>query len=102
MAGMARHPTKEGHMASTTETETQPAKAKKEPTPAMSAERAAWVAANARPKDAPCLCGCGATTKTRFFPGHDALLKRDLTATKERGTKAAKRDAEAALATFGW
>ena len=73
----------------------------------MSDAVAKWVAENARPAEAPCLCGCGGTTKGRFVPGHDALLKETLRATLgERGGKggsaAAKRSARKALATFGW
>jgi hypothetical protein len=87
-----------------TDTATKPKAEKKakEQTAPMSAERAAWVAANARPKNAPCLCGCGGLTKTRFVPGHDALLKRDLVATEERGDKKAKAATKAARETFGW
>lgn len=69
---------------------------------ALDSERAAWVAANARPAVSPCLCGCGGETKGRFVPGHDALLKRSLSATLEVGDDTAKAQAKAALATFGW
>lgn len=69
---------------------------------ALPADRAAWIAANARPAIASCLCGCGETTKGRFFPGHDATLKETLKVTVESGDKASKASATAALATFGW
>lgn len=65
-------------------------------------DRLAWVAANARPAKTNCLCGCGKETKTRFFPGHDALLKRDLAATTAHGTEEAKAEARIALEKFGW
>lgn len=58
-------------------------------------EQAAWVAAHARPAVSLCLCGCGQTTKGRFFPGHDAILKARLARTDSD-------DARKALATFGW
>jgi hypothetical protein len=61
-------------------------------------DRAAWVAANARPAIAPCLCGCGGTTKGRFMPGHDATLKEQLKAGAAAGDAASTQ----ALATFGW
>lgn len=64
----------------------------------LEAERAAWVAANARPAVSTCLCGCGGTTKGRFVPGHDATLKEALKAGVMQGCEASK----AALATFGW
>lgn len=63
--------------------------------PALDAARASWVAENARPAVAPCLCGCGGTTKGRFVPGHDATLKETLKATDSDV-------ARQALATFGW
>lgn len=65
-------------------------------------DRAAWIAKHARPAVAPCLCGCGGTTKGRFAPGHDATLKAQLTETAANGTDAAKEAATAALVTFGW
>jgi len=65
-------------------------------------DRLAFVAANARPAKAACLCGCGNETKTRFFPGHDATLKRDLAATVAHGTEEAQAEAKIALAKFGW
>ncbi len=68
---------------------------------ALNPEVAKWVADHARPAKSACLCGCGATTKSRFVPGHDALLKERLGATVVAGGPAAK-SAEAALATFGW
>lgn len=92
----------------TTTPETTPApapapapKAKKEKKPRfvpLPADRAAWVAANARPAVSRCLCGCGGETKGRFVPGHDATLKEALKA----GVEAGCEDSKAALATFGW
>lgn len=55
-------------------------------------ERVAWIRKNARPAVAPCLCGCGGTTKGRFMPGHDATLKATLEAHGDKTT----------LAAFGW
>lgn len=79
--------------------ETAPVEEKKNKTkkawPAMDDARTEWVLRNARPAIAPCLCGCGGTTKGRFVPGHDATLKETLKATD---TDAA-RDA---LVAFGW
>lgn len=57
---------------------------------------------NARPALAPCLCGCGNTTKGRFFPGHDATLKSALTTTVKSGSPAAKVRAARVLVAFGW
>lgn len=71
-----------------------PAKPKTEPVK-LTAAQLAWLAKNARPAVAPCLCGCGATTKGRFAPGHDAKLHSALKNTP--GTKAA-----AVKAAFGW
>lgn len=64
----------------------------------LDTDRAAWVAANARPAVSTCLCGCGGSTKGRFVPGHDATLKESLKA----GATAGCADSIAALATFGW
>lgn len=83
------------------ETEAVEKKATKKTWEALPADRAAWVAAHARPAIASCLCGCGETTKGRFFPGHDATLKETLKATAAAGGEAGI-SAEAALATFGW
>lgn len=71
-------------------------------THAIEGDTLQWIADNARPAVTPCLCGCGETTKGRFFPGHDALLKRTLTATIETGDEAAVTLATQAMATFGW
>lgn len=60
------------------------------------------IAAIARPKLAPCMCGCGNATKGRFFPGHDATLKAALHVTVAVGTPAARKHAEIALERFGW
>lgn len=51
-----------------------------------------------------CLCGCGAETKSRFRPGHDAKLKSRLinTALDESAPKRDRTKAEAQLATLGW
>ena len=81
-----------------------PTKQKKDKTPlhpALTKEEAAWVAQNARPAESPCLCGCGRTTKTRFAPGHDAVLKSRLARTVAVAN-GGQDDAEAALAVFGW
>jgi hypothetical protein len=67
----------------------------------LATDRAAWIAANARPAVSTCLCGCGSPTKGRFFPGHDATLKETLKVTAAAGGEAGA-SAEAALATFGW
>lgn len=64
--------------------------------------RLAFVVANARPALGKCLCGCESLTKGRFFPGHDATLKRDLAATVLHGTEEAKTQAQEALGKFGW
>lgn len=80
----------------TTETETPVVKEPKHA--ALDADRAAWVAANARPAISTCLCGCGGTTKGRFVPGHDAKLKVAL----ETGVAAGCENSIAAMATFGW
>ncbi len=82
-------------------TKTETTEAKKPRWTAMDAKTAAWVAANARPAESDCLCGCGGKTKGRFVPGHDALLKETLKATAAAGGEAGK-SAQAALATFGW
>lgn len=88
--------------------EATPTTSKKDKTPkpprfvAMDAAAAAAIAATARPAINPCLCGCGQTTKGRFFPGHDALLKERLKATIATGDDAAKASATAAVAIFGW
>jgi hypothetical protein len=68
----------------------------------LSADAAAQVAAVARPAVSPCLCGCKETTKGRFYPGHDAILKERLKATTESKNEEAAASATAALATFGW
>lgn len=86
----------------TTTTETTKTKKEKRTWTPMSTEVAKAVLATARPALAPCLCGCGETTKGRFFPGHDATLKETLKATVTNGTPAAKRVATEALAAFGW
>ena len=70
--------------------------------PVLNEKKAAWVAANARPAMAPCLCGCGTLTKGRFAPGHDATLKVTLSNTAKHGTPEAAKLAKAALKTFGW
>lgn len=64
--------------------------------------RLAFVTANARPALGRCLCGCESLTKGRFYPGHDATLKRDLAATVLHGTDEAKALAQEALGKFGW
>jgi hypothetical protein len=69
---------------------------------ALSATEAKTIADNARPANAPCMCGCGGLTKGRFFPGHDATLKSALNVTVKTGSKAARKQAERALANFGW
>jgi hypothetical protein len=84
----------------TPEVEAKP-EPKAKPDHRMTTEAAKWVAENARPRESSCLCGCGGLTKTRFVPGHDALLKRSLAATAESKGAAAKH-AKAALETFGW
>lgn len=86
--------------ATTTAAATKPAdkKAKTPRFPALPAERAAWVAKNARPAISSCLCGCGGSTKGRFVPGHDATLKEAL----KNGAAAGDESSKAALATFGW
>lgn len=71
-------------------------------THAIEGDSLQWIVDNARPAVSACLCGCGETTKGRFFPGHDALLKRTLQATIETGDEAAVTLANQALATFGW
>lgn len=63
--------------------------------PTIDGDRLAWVLANARPAVAPCMCGCGQSTKGRFFPGCDAKLKALL---KNTDSDAARE----ALAVFGW
>jgi hypothetical protein len=68
----------------------------------MDADLAAWVAEHARPAESQCLCGCGGTTKGRFVPGHDALLKERLAATVLLGTDDASAQATIALAAFAW
>jgi len=68
---------------------------------ALTTEQAKAIATTARPAVNPCLCGCGETTKGRFFPGHDATLKETLKVTAA-GSGAAATHAKAALATFGW
>lgn len=55
----------------------------------------AKIAKMARPAESPCICGCGGTTKGRFVPGHDAVLKERLKATKTPA-------AEAVLRQMGW
>lgn len=65
-------------------------------------ERLDFVVRNARPAMNNCLCGCGSVTKGRFFPGHDATLKRELSATVAHGTDEAKALAAEALDKFGW
>jgi hypothetical protein len=80
-------------------------KAEKKPRFApLPVDRAAWIAANARPAVSVCLCGCNGTTKGRFVPGHDATLKESLKATVSQvgGDENAKNAAADALATFGW
>ncbi len=67
----------------------------------LTTDEAKQAALVARPAIAPCLCGCGETTKGRFSPGHDATHHRRLIATAQAGGAAAKH-AEAALAAFGW
>jgi hypothetical protein len=69
---------------------------------ALNASQLKSLIANARPALAPCLCGCGNTTKGRFFPGHDATLKAALHQTEKTGSPAAKKSAKVALAAFGW
>jgi hypothetical protein len=64
----------------------------------LDAERTAWIARNARPAISNCLCGCGETTKGRFFPGHDATLKESLKVTAAAGDV----NASDALTAFGW
>lgn len=66
--------------------------------PILDKERSAWILEHARPAVAPCLCGCGGTTKGRFVPGHDATLK----ATLQQNADAGNVTAAEALATFGW
>lgn len=92
---MGRAETERGHMA------TQEKNEKVVADHALSVEEARWIAENARPRESACLCGCGGLTKTRFVPGHDALLKRSLVATVAKGGAAAKH-AKSAIATFGW
>ena len=75
--------------------------AKADDRPPLSLGQVAWIAANARPAETPCLCGCGGTTKTRFVPGHDARLKSALTRTAAKGGEPAEL-ATRALARFGW
>lgn len=84
----------------TPETEKTP-KVKTPKWDALPADRAAWIAAHARPAVSSCLCGCGSETKGRFFPGHDATLKETLKVTAAAGGEAGA-SATAALATFGW
>lgn len=67
----------------------------------LTTEEAAAAAEVARPAIAPCLCGCGATTKGRFAPGHDARHHQRLLATAAAGGEAATH-AAAALTTLGW
>lgn len=86
----------------TTAPASKKAKAKTPRFAPLPADRAAWVAANARPAVAPCLCGCNGTTKGRFMPGHDAVLKATLEQTAKTGDAKAKKAATTALATFGW
>lgn len=70
--------------------------------PVLESKRLRIIKENARPAEAPCLCGCGALTRARFAPGHDATLRQSLRATVEAGSPAAKRTARAALKQFGW
>lgn len=99
----------------TAQTETQPAPTETtEATPAtktprtprvwptLTKEEAAAALRVARPAIAPCLCGCGETTKGRFAPGHDATHHQRLRATAATGTPAARRIAAEALTAFGW
>lgn len=69
---------------------------------ALNATQLKSLIANARPALAPCLCGCGNTTKGRFYPGHDATLKAALHVTETKGNPAARKHAKAALIAFGW
>jgi hypothetical protein len=46
----------------------------------------------------PCECGCGADSKSRFLPGHDAKLKSRLVTQAVEGSK----EAEKQLADLGW
>jgi hypothetical protein len=69
---------------------------------ALTSAQAKNIADNARPANAPCMCGCGGLTKGRFFPGHDATLKAALHVTVKTGSPAAKKQATRALANFGW
>lgn len=93
----------EAALAAATTTKAKTTKQDKQKAHAMeTGDRLAFVVANARPATTSCLCGCGGSTKTRFVPGHDALLKRDLAATAAHGTDEAKAQAQTALAVFGW
>lgn len=67
----------------------------------LTAATAKAAADRARPAIAPCLCGCGATTKGRFAPGHDATHHATLDATVAAGGPAAAH-AKRALAAYGW
>jgi hypothetical protein len=75
---------------------------KKASRPPLDLEEATWVAANARPASSSCLCGCKETTKGRFAPGHDAILKTRLHTTAEGDNAETAELANAALVTFGW
>lgn len=69
---------------------------------ALDAEAVTVIRDRARPALAPCLCGCGETTKGRFYPGHDATLKETLKATIVRGEGDAPEIAREAMAGMGW
>jgi len=68
----------------------------------LTVDRLKAIEAMARPAVAPCMCGCEETTKGRFFPGHDATLKRDLAKAVANGSKAEKERAARILEVFGW
>ena len=84
----------------TTEEETP--KVKKPRWQPLDADTAAWVAAHARPAVSRCLCGCGESTKGRFFPGHDATLKMQLQASLQSDDEQVVANAQAAIGIFGW
>jgi hypothetical protein len=80
---------------------TAPRKSRSTATP-LTADEAEAASLTARPAVAPCLCGCGETTKGRFFPGHDAVHKARLIATMRSDDEAASAFATDALVTYGW
>lgn len=67
----------------------------KERFPSLSKDALADIATRARPALMPCICGCGTMTKSRFAPGHDAILKERLKNTDSPAAREIEK-------TLGW